>query len=166
MERRWAVLRSQPRRERIAVRAVKTRGVDTYLPLLRAERESELPRPLFPGYFFANVCPDSDDLLRIRSAPGVAYVLPCASTPALLPDLLIESIRSQEKAQNASSRTPGFRSGDPVVVVSGPLKWVEGLFDRRVGSGERVRILLNLVHGSLAVQIRASELKQAGSVPR
>src|SRR3981081_56132 len=76
MERRWAVLRSQPRREAVAARAVSARSVESYLPWLPGARASESARPLFRGYLFARITPGSDDLLRIRSAPGVAYVLP------------------------------------------------------------------------------------------
>jgi transcription antitermination factor NusG len=158
MELRWAVLRSQVRRETIAARAVSARGVETYLPWLPGARGSAVP--LFPGYLFAHVDPDSDDLLRIRSAPGVAYVLPREGTPALLPNLFIESIRAHESAA-MNAQGGGFRRGDRVLVVSGPFKWVEGLFDRSLSASGRVRVLLDLVHGPVAVQIQATELELA-----
>jgi transcription antitermination factor NusG len=162
MERHWAVLRSQPRREPIAARAVSARGVESYLPWLPGSGPPESAHPLFPGYLFARITPDSDDLLRIRSAPGVAYVLPRSSAPILLPDLFIESIRAHEHALRSGARGRVFHRGDRVVVVSGPFKWTEGLFDRSLSASGRVRILLNLVHGSVAVQIEATELKRTG----
>jgi transcription antitermination factor NusG len=162
MESHWAVLRTQPRREPIAARAVSARGVESYLPWLPGTRPSESAHPLFPGYLFARIASDSDDLLRIRSVPGVAYVLPRASAPVLLPDLFIESIRAHERALRSDSRGRAFHRGDRVVVVSGPFKWIEGLFDRSLSASGRVRILLNLVHGSVAVQIEATELNLAG----
>jgi transcription antitermination factor NusG len=112
---------------------------------------------------FAHIAPDSDDVVRIRSAPGVAYVLPRAGTPALLPDLFIDAIRSRELHALGSPCDPGFQRGDRVLVVSGPFKLIEGLFDRSLSASGRVRILLNLVHGSLAVQLRASELELAAN---
>jgi transcription antitermination factor NusG len=113
---------------------------------------------LFPGYLFARVSVHSDDLLRIRSAPGVSYVLPRAGPPSLLPDLFIESIRSHEQAV-FETRGRDFKHGERVRVVAGPFKWVEGLFDRSLNASGRVRILLNLVHGSMAVQMEAAELE-------
>jgi transcription antitermination factor NusG len=80
----------------------------------------------------------------------------------LLPDLFIESIHAHERALVSDSRTRKFHRGDRVVVVSGPFKWIEGLFDRSLSATGRVRILLNLVHGSVGVQIEAAELKLAG----
>lgn len=162
MERHWAVLRTQPRREPVAARSISARRVESYLPWLPGPRESDSAHPLFPGYLFARVATDSDDLLRIRSAPGVAYVLPRDSTPVLLPDLFIESIQAHERALRKDVRGRKFHHGDRVVVVSGPFKWIEGLFDRTLSASGRVRILLNLVHGSVGVQIEAARLKLAG----
>ena len=136
--------------------------MESYLPWLPGARSSTPAHPLFPGYLFARITPDSDDLLRIRSVPGVAYLLPRASTPVLLPDLFIESIRTHERALHTGPRGPVFQRGDRVVVVSGPFKWTEGLFDRSLSASGRVRILLNLVHGAVAVQIEARELQLAG----
>jgi transcription antitermination factor NusG len=163
MERHWAVLRTQPRREPIAARSINARRVESYLPWLPGGvRASDAAHPLFPGYVFARVATESDDLLRIRSAPGVAYVLPRYSTPVLLADLFIESIRAHERALGTELHGRTFHHGDRVVVVSGPFKWTEGLFDRSLSASGRVRILLNLVHGSVGVQMEAAELKLAG----
>jgi transcription antitermination factor NusG len=77
-----------------------------------------------------------------------------------MPDVFIESLRLHERnVLNGRNRT--FRHGDRVRVVSGPFKWVEGLFDRSLKASGRVRILLNLVHGSVAVQLEEAELEGA-----
>jgi transcriptional antiterminator RfaH len=162
MDESWVVLRCQTRRETLAERAVNARGVETYLPWISTGDEGGTPKPLFPGYLFTKLSHNSDDLLRVRSAPGVAYVLPRAGTPALLPQLFIDKIREQERAHAEGHRTPTFAHGDRVVVVSGPFKWAEGLFDRTLTPAGRVRILLELVHGSAAIQLDALSLRQVG----
>jgi transcription antitermination factor NusG len=158
MERRWAVLRAQAHRETFVVQAVKSRGVDCYVPVRPAARKTGSSTILFPGYVFAQVSADSDDLLRIRSAPGVAYLLPRAGAPTLLPDPLIGAIRAKEEQLRS---TPGhqFCSGDQVRVLKGPLRWVEGIFDRKLSASGRVRILLNLTSGGVGVQMAASDLE-------
>jgi transcription antitermination factor NusG len=166
VERRWAVLRSKPRYESLAARAVESRGVECYLPRLPARRASRAARLLFPGYLFAGVQPDSDDLVRIRSVPGVAYVLPRSGQPALLPEPLIEAIRHRERELFQSASRRAFTRGDRVVVVSGPFKWVEGIFDRGLSPHGRVRILVNMVRGSAAVQMAADDLEQVAATRR
>jgi hypothetical protein len=68
VDRCWVVLRTQPRHELPAARAVQGQGVESYLPLLPPKRRPRPAAPLFPGSLFARVTPDSDDVLRIRSA--------------------------------------------------------------------------------------------------
>ena len=160
MESCWAVLRTQPHCEPLAARAVHARGVESYLPGLPIDRPSRPITPLFPGYLFAHVAPDSDDLLRIRSAPGVSYVLPRAGPPTLLPDGLIEAIRLREMELRSNAAGEVFRHGERVMVLSGPFKWVEGVFDRRLSAAGRVRILLNLAHSSVTLQTEPANLKR------
>ena len=159
METGWAVLRSRPRREPLAAEAVTAKGIETYVPYVPFERKPRATGPLFPGYLFAHVAPDSDDLLRIRSAPGVSYVLPRAGTPVLLPDGVVSAIRDREEALRASPPQAALRHGDRVKLVSGPLRLVEAIFDRRLNASGRVRILVELVRGSMAIQTEARNLE-------
>jgi len=161
----WAVLRTQPRQEPLAARAVVARGLESYVPKLPSRRRPSVSAPLFPGYVFAQIVHGADDLLRIRSAPGVAYVLPRTGVPALLPDAVIDAMRARE-AELSVGGAPEFRHGEVVRVKAGPFRWVEGLFDRRLSASGRVRILLNLVHGSAAVDIDVVHLEPASPARR
>ena len=51
-----------------------------------------------------------------------------------------------------------LRAGDRVTVVSGPFRWSEALFDRYLTSSDRVRILLDLVHRQVAVEVDRESL--------
>jgi transcriptional antiterminator RfaH len=121
---------------------------------------------LFPGYLFAHIAPESDDLLRIRSAPGVSYVLPRIGPPALLSEALIDAVRTREVELSQSAPGATFVRGDRVTVLTGPFRWVEAVFDRRLSASGRVRILLNVVHGSVAVQTDAANLEAVSRHPR
>ncbi|MDQ6675202.1 MAG: hypothetical protein M3069_31450 [Chloroflexota bacterium] len=160
MESRWAVLRTQPRCEPLAARAVSARGVESYLPRFPVDRPSRTIPLLFPGYLFAHVAPESDDLLRIRSVPGVSYVLPRSGPPALLPDPLVNAIRARERELCSHPGREAFRRGERVVMLSGPFKWVEGIFDKRLSNTGRVRILLTMAEANLALQTEAGNLKR------
>lgn len=159
MEKHWAVLRAQAHREVFVAQSVSSRGVECYIPVRPPARKTGMPTILFPGYVFAQVCPSSDDLLRIRSAPGVAYVLPRTGTPTLLPDPLIGAIRAKEEELRSLSGGERFCNGDQVRVLSGPFRWVEGIFDRKLSASGRVRILLNLASGAVPVQMSATDLE-------
>jgi transcription antitermination factor NusG len=162
MEKRWAVLRAQAHREAFVAQSVSSRGVECYVPVRPSARTPAIPTILFPGYVFAQVAPESDDLLRIRSAPGVAYVLPRAGEPTLLPDPLIRAIRAKEQQLRSLQHEHQFCNGDQVRVLTGPFKWVEGIFDRKLSASGRVRILLSLAGGGVAVQMSSRDLEPLG----
>jgi hypothetical protein len=48
---------------------------------------------------------------------------------------------------------------EPVTVVSGPFRWFEALFDRRTNAHGRVRILLALLHGTIALELDINAIR-------
>ncbi len=161
LQERWAVLRTQPRRELVAAQSIRARDVESYAPFRRLRRGNNREAPLFPGYVFARVAPGSDDLLRIRAAPGVAYVLPRTGPPALLPECLVDELRAR-LADPAGGLAPRpFSPGDRVSVVGGPFRWSDGLFDRHVNASGRVRILLDMVSRTVTVDLKEEWLEHA-----
>jgi transcriptional antiterminator RfaH len=154
----WVVLKTQPRHEILAVNAITARSVESYVPLVRTSRASTATVPLFPGYVFARV--DAfDDVLRVRAAPGIAYVLPKDCSPAVVPDAVIEMIR--QRLSESPLEMPDLTRGDRVQLISGPFRWMDAIFDRRLNAAGRVRILLELAHRTVNVTVEESRLKRA-----
>jgi two-component system, OmpR family, response regulator MprA len=145
---RWVALKTRPWHERQAEQAIAAHGVESYVPLLGVGERGGVAAPLFPGYVFARVDFAAGDLLRIRSAAGVAYVLPQGGPPSSLPDELIDAIRAR-----ASGLGSGLHQGDRVRITRGPFRWLEAVFDRRTNPAGRVRILLEFVQRTVALDI-------------
>lgn len=157
MDNFWVVLRTQPRRELIGVRSVIARGVDAYAPQLPA-RANEQRALVFPGYLFARPLPETDDLLRIRSVPGIAYALPRGGPPAELPDSVIRLLRRREAAP-----VRPLERGEKVVVLAEPFRSMEAVFERRLNAAGRVRVLLELVHRVVRVDVNEGQLRRASN---
>jgi transcriptional antiterminator RfaH len=155
MDTFWVVLRTQPRRELVAARSVAARLVEAYVPRLPARRDPERRPLVFPGYVFVRPLPGTDDLLRIRSVPGIAYVLPRGGPPAQLPESVIELLRRRE----AEPPQP-LRHGERVVVLAEPFRSLEAVFDRHLSAAGRVRVLLELVHRVVAVDLEEAQLRR------
>src|SRR2546423_1562389 len=158
----WVVLKTQPRRELLAAHAVRAQGAEAYVPMLPPRRRDGLATPLFPGYLFAGVEPESDDLLRVRSAPGIAYVLPRAQPPALLPNEVVDAIRRRLGDPRDEAIRPQFQAGQRVTIVDGPFRWVDAVFDRHLSAVGRVRVLLDFVHRVVPVVIDAEAIERVG----
>lgn len=156
MDAFWVVLRSQARRELLAARSVAARGVESYVPRMQARGDQERRPLVFPGYVFARVLPGTDELLRIRSVPGIAYVLPRGSPPAQLPESMIHMVRQREAAPPRP-----LERGERVIVLAEPFRSLEAVFDRRLSAAGRVRVLLELVHGVVALEINEGQLRRA-----
>jgi transcriptional antiterminator RfaH len=157
----WVVLRTRPRSELFAAQAVAAKGVESFVPMLPSSGGGARSgsKPLFPGYVFARVQSPAEELPRVRCAPGVAYVLPRNAPAAFLADGLVEAVRARATATAQHRAELNLKRGDPVTIVSGPFRWIEALFDRRLNDRGRVRILLNLVHGSATVDVSADSVR-------
>jgi DNA-binding response OmpR family regulator/transcription antitermination factor NusG len=153
----WVAIKTRPWRERQAEQAIAANGIETYVPLLSADEHDGAAMPLFPGYLLARVVFSEEDLLRIRSAAGVAYILPHGGPPVALPDDLIEAIRTR-----ASTSERSLHKGDRVKIRRGPFQWLEAVFDRRSNPAGRVRILLEFVQRTVALDIDERDLRYAG----
>jgi transcriptional antiterminator RfaH len=154
----WVVLKTQPRHELVATKSIDARGVESYAPLVRSNRLSAATVALFPGYIFARVLEGTDDLLRIRSAPGIAYMLPRDCSPAIVPEGVIAMIRRRLADSQHLIAMPELLRGDRVQLVSGPFRWMDAIFDRRLSAAGRVRILLELAHRTVHVNVEETQL--------
>jgi transcriptional antiterminator RfaH len=158
----WVILKTQPRRELLAAQAVRAQRPEAYLPLLPPRRRDGLATPLFPGYLFARVDPASDDLLRIRAAPGIAYVLPRAQAPAHIPTEVVDAIRRRLGDPTDPVIQARFRPGERVRILEGPFQWVEAVVDGHLSAVGRVRVLLDFVHRLVPAVIEEGAIERVG----
>ena len=134
-----------------------------YSPAMRWTRRTARQPRLFPGYMFVELRSGTDDLLRIRSLPGVSYVLPRGLPPVVLPDTFIAQLRQRELLG-----TRRLQPGDRVIVLAEPFRSIEAVFDRRLNSVGRVRVLLQLVHRGAWLNVDETSLlrRDEASSPR
>jgi transcriptional antiterminator RfaH len=164
--RHWHVVQSKPQQaDRVAAQLVELLGIEVYNPkievrVVRGASKALRVRPLFPNYLFARLDLPAE-WKTITFTRGVARVLGGWEDPRSVDDAVIEAIREQERRKDRLISYYRFRAREPVVVRSGPLKDVHGLFDRYVDEGGRVRILLSLVGFAAAVEIEAEQLEKS-----
>jgi transcriptional antiterminator RfaH len=151
----WACARLEPNRERLALHCLGLAGYEVYFSRLREHRIShgrkiETQPGLFPGYAFV--------LIRLqwhaaRWTAGVSTLIMNGAGPAHVPDSVIDEIRSRERGGLVElPRRDGFKAGDQVRVVAGPLQGQLGLYAGQ-RSHERVLVLLSLLGGQQRVEL-------------
>lgn len=125
---------------------LQQQGGEVFMPIFRRERvvngkRQQRDEPLFPGYLFLSLSPDSSLLGKIRSTFGVRHLLAFGNDPVTVNPLLINDLRQRcEIGDNA----PAYHAGQRVMLKSGPFQHYEAIFQEYDGT-ERAIILLTLL---------------------
>jgi transcription antitermination factor NusG len=123
----WAVAQTHPQAERWADASLRSRGYQTFLPLItRTRRDRVLPTllhrvsvPLFPSYLFFGV---DGVWTPARYSQGVRSILMANGTPARVSDDAVAAVREAVEAAEARAATPtAWAPGTPCSLVLGAL---------------------------------------------
>jgi transcriptional antiterminator RfaH len=145
----WFVIHTKPRDEHRVKNHFQGMEIETLLPLCENfqyshGRMSRVINPLFSNYLFARL-----DLERhyykVKWTRGVNRILGVGNEPTPISEMVIQMLRDRMGDDDTVKLLEDLQEGDLVQITSGPLKDFIGVFQRRLSSGERVRILLNLI---------------------
>jgi transcriptional antiterminator NusG len=138
--------------------------IETLLPLCENFRYSHgkmyrVSTPLFSNYLFAKL-----DLERhyykVKWTRGVNRILGVGSEPIPVSEIVIQMIKDRMGDDDTVKLLEDFKEGDLIQITSGPFKDFVGVFQRRLSSGERVRIFLNFIGVEVPVQISRWQFKK------
>jgi len=161
----WFVIHTKPRDEHRVKNHFQGMEIETLLPLSENFQYShgEMCRvinPLFPNYLFARL-----DLelhyYKVKWTRGVNRILGVGNDPTPVSEEVIQMFKNRMGSDGTVKLLEDLKEGDLVQITSGPLKDFIGVFQRRLSSGERVKILLNMVGAEVPVQIPRWQIKKA-----
>jgi len=148
----WYVMNCKPRKEAFLRERLRTQTIEVYLPSIRVKPVNPRARkeqPFFPGYLFIHVDLEQISVSELRRIPGSNGLVCYGGEPAYIGDALIREIQTQvdEITDSVNSSVDRFRRGDLVVINDGPFATYKAMFDCRLSGSDRVRVLLELLHG-------------------
>jgi transcription elongation factor/antiterminator RfaH len=161
----WFVIHTKPRDEYRVKNHLGGMEIETLLPLYENfqyshSRMSRVIHPLFPNYLFARL-----DLERhyykVKWTRGVNRILGAGNEPIPISETVIWMLKDRMGGDGTVKLLDELQEGDLVQITSGPLKDFIGIFQNRLSSGERVRILVNLIGIEVPVQISRWQIKKA-----
>jgi transcription elongation factor/antiterminator RfaH len=146
----WYVLHSKPHKEVLLAEQLELRRFEIFSPRIRVQvvnPRSRHVRPYFPGYIFVRTDLEEMGLSTLQYIPGSSGLIAFGGQPAFVPDALINAIRQRVQDINSAGGEllEALRSGEKVLVHTGPFAGYEGIFDARLPGTERVRVLLRLL---------------------
>jgi transcription antitermination factor NusG len=157
--RRWHVVCTRSRHERVIGDHLSRRGIEAYLPVCESlrqwhDRKKRLMLPAFPGYLFARF--PFAERVQVLLVPGVTRLVMFGNRAASLPDDEVERLRTALSIRKSQPH-PYLASGARVRIVSGPLRGLCGVVQR--GQGVRMIISVDCVCRSIAVDLDESDLQ-------
>lgn len=161
----WYAVHTHANQEDRADMHLARLGVETLLPRARETRRTREGRrsvivPLFPGYLFARL--DIERHLRsVSYARGVRQVVAFGAVPAVVPDDVIESVRSRLVEGVLTWAAPHFERGQAVRVTEGPLGGLDAVFERELPAHQRVVLLLRSLPYAARVVVAADAIAHA-----
>jgi transcription elongation factor/antiterminator RfaH len=161
----WYVLHSKPHKEEMLAEQLELRNIETFSPRIRVQvinPRARRVRPYFPGYLFVHVDLEAKGLSALQYVPGSAGLIAFGGEPAFVPDGLIQAIRQRVEGINSAGGElfDVLKSGETVVVHSGPFEGYEAIFDVRLPGTERVRVLLKLLRNrKMPVELPAGYIR-------
>ena len=142
----WYVIRTKPHQERLAEFHLRQLSVETFLPLLKLQKnirrqDKAVVEPLFPRYLFARF--DVNDRYRaVNFSRGVLNIVEFGSKPAEVSEALIDGIKSRMNDGYVTPNTERFHQGQIVHITGGPLAGLEAVFVKEIKEKDRVLLLL------------------------
>jgi transcriptional antiterminator RfaH len=99
---------------------------------------------LFPTYMFARFNLERD-YGRLRYTRGVRQIVHFGEEPAAVPQWMIDELKDRCANGPIKLASRQLIPGERVVVIDGPLRDFEGVFERDLSGPERVAILLSVM---------------------
>jgi transcription antitermination factor NusG len=168
----WFALFVRTKYERTVDKTLNDKGYETYVPCCAvrrkwADRIKTAQVPLFPNYVFCRF--DPAHRFPIVSTPEVYSVVGAGKTPTPIPDEEIAAIRRVVLSGTGIIASSTFEPGEPVVVVSGPLRGLQGTVVR-VRNEWRLVVMVSLLQRGVATEISRDDVKSVrdckGTLPR
>lgn len=159
----WYALYTKPHAEAQVARALEARGFKFFLPLLPPVRPDGRPQPLFPSYLFVQ-CDLSEVVVdQLGYLPGLRRIVSFTGKPAALSQEAIDLMRQElEEIEAAGGLLKHqFKPGDTVVIDTGPLAGLRGVFEGPLGPSARVRILIRFLGETNRADVPLEAIRKA-----
>jgi transcription antitermination factor NusG len=112
---------------------------------------------LFPGYVFARFEIETQYRAVIH-ARGVRKVVSFGENPAIVDDAMIDSIKKRLSEGCLVLPCSEFRSGQVVRIHEGPLRGLEGVFQKQISGSQRAILLLRALSYQAKVVVHLGDI--------
>jgi transcription antitermination factor NusG len=161
--KKWFVFYTKSRQEKKVFESLIKHGFTPFLPTQKlikqwSDRKKTVIVPLFNSYIFVKV--EESRIDEVLKNPGVAWSIKHNGKAAFLRDSEIDLITKYlETGLLIDTNTPKIplTNGDPVLVMDGPLKGMEGILTKQ-NNDSLFTILIETINFTLSVHLNGNVL--------
>jgi transcription antitermination factor NusG len=151
----WFALRVRPNYEKPVAAALRGKGFEEYLPLVRtkrqwSDRKKIMDLPLFPGYLFCRL--NLEERLPLLTTPGFLYLVGVGKNPEPVAESEIAAIQSVLRSGVPVTQCSSLVVGQKVMLKYGPLRGLEGVLTK-IANQHRMYVSVTLLKRSISVEV-------------
>jgi transcription termination/antitermination protein NusG len=151
----WFALRVRPNYEKPVAAALRGKGFEEFLPLVRSRRQwsdrvKMMDLPLFPGYLFCRL--NLEQRMPLLTTPGFLYLVGVGKNPEPVDESEIEAIQSVLRSGLPVTPFPSLMVGQKVRLKHGPLRGLEGVVTK-IANQHRMYVAVTLLKRSISVEV-------------
>ena len=162
----WFALLTRSNFEQTVYTSVVKKKVEAFLPRTkrkskRKDRNLMIEVPIFPGYIFVKTTLEPAAQLTVLKTIGAVRLLGNQSGPVPVPPTQIESLKIMTSSNMDLITGANIRleTGDPVIILEGPMAGIRGEFTRHKGRG-RVVIKIEVLGQYAGVEVEENNVEK------
>ena len=161
MMEKWIAVYTKSRHEKVVIQELENKNIEAYCPIFKERRQwSDRKRwvefPLFRSYVFAKI--ELKNSLYVLQAMGVHHIIKFQGNISIIPNEIIQNIKSMIDGGFTVEQAEYFVKGDEVIVVDGPLKGMDGIVVK-IKNENKLVLKVAAIQQAIAVQIHPGYLK-------
>lgn len=158
---KWIAVYTKSRHEKVVIQNLENKNIEAYCPIFKERRQwSDRKRwvefPLFRSYVFAKI--ELKNSIYILQTMGVHHIIKFQGNISIIPDEIIQNIKSMIDGGFTVEQVEYFVKGDEVIVVDGPLKGMDGIVVK-IKNENKLVLKVAAIQQAIAVQIHPGYLK-------
>ena len=159
--KKWIAVYTKSRHEKVVIKELENKNIEAYCPMFKerrlwSDRKRWVEFPLFRSYVFAKI--ELKNSIYILKAMGVHHIIKFQGNISIIPNEIIQNIKSMIDGGFTVEQVEYFVKGDEVIVVEGPLKGMEGIVVKLKNENKLV-LKVAAIQQAIAVQIHPGYLK-------
>lgn len=160
----WFAVQTRPRHEKKVSVELLEKGLLSFLPLQRqqrqwSDRQKWIELPLFSNYVFVRMGGDAEQRTRVLRTMGVVRFAGASGHGTPIPEVQIEDLRAIVKRRIPMAPHAFVNVGEKVRIRGGALNGIEGVL-MAIKDNRRLVVSVDLIQKSVAIQLDGFEVER------